>query len=615
MRKMILTLMMAVGSCLLGADQKPSAQELAAVVTLAPYADVTAKVMQLGKLINNPLVPSLLLGAAQQEVMKKYGTFDANRPVRLMAYVEKANLDKVLAGKKNLDGLAKTFKMAVVLSPTMTRAAFLAAKAGTKDLPDGTLERAPGEGEKDSRYVKYAADGKMCAFAPSAVLAAQALADAAACAADAAYPLVGVDVTPGGFDGLSKVIKRLPEWDAATESKDGATRLAAAVKAFEKNQQALQLRLLGRFEKARFTADLDEGGLTFAYLLTPKAGAGAMSGSPLPAGALDVVPAGAPFYFAGNQRAMAQYENEQDFRRTMELASAVVSAAADELLEALELPKDHSFARAAVKAVEDVLRDIRYPGADSWAAGWLAFDARQHPVFESVAEGSEGAANQAVCDKAAASIADAAAKQWPGKTFVTRTEKGAYRCDWNLLVDQCQAQQKPDEDDPVTPEQFARAKKTLADVLGGSVSEYTCVPEGPTRMRARFAALGVTAAKAKHVTPSAALALAVPELGKNRPTVVFNLEIYTFIREVLMPVLARTLPADQATRVKTIGANLTPAKPNSALVGAAWRTETGLQRGMLRITAAEVMNYGTLFNTFTAASLMEQDDADDDDKE
>ena len=52
---------------------------------------------------------------------------------------------------------------------------------------------------------------------------------------------------------------------------------------------------------------------------------------------------------------------------------------------------------------------------------------------------------------------------------------------------------------------------------------------------------------------------------------------------------------------------MTPAEKNSALAYAAWIDQNGAARGLLRITANELKNFGSAFNAFTAASLLGAD--------
>ena len=71
--------------------------------------------------------------------------------------------------------------------------------------------------------------------------------------------------------------------------------------------------------------------------------------------------------------------------------------------------------------------------------------------------------------------------------------------------------------------------------------------------------------------------------------------------------MAKTAKKSEAKQYKAIMEAMTPAEKNSALAYACWIDPKGSARGLLRITANELKNFGSAFNAFTAASLLGAD--------
>ena len=50
-------------------------RDLVATMEVASFGDVSKKAMTLGTLVNNPMVPALIIGASQEALTKQYGRF------------------------------------------------------------------------------------------------------------------------------------------------------------------------------------------------------------------------------------------------------------------------------------------------------------------------------------------------------------------------------------------------------------------------------------------------------------------------------------------------------------------------------------------------------------
>ena len=60
--------------------------ELAGTISVAPFADVSAKATAFGALIGNPIVPALMLAAVQRSAVTTYGRFRTDAPIHAASY-------------------------------------------------------------------------------------------------------------------------------------------------------------------------------------------------------------------------------------------------------------------------------------------------------------------------------------------------------------------------------------------------------------------------------------------------------------------------------------------------------------------------------------------------
>ena len=105
MKKTMITVWAAAASLALAAgivEDTKSRPVLAGTAQIAPFGEVTQKVTTLGTLIGNPIVPTMLLSAGQQQLVDKYGRLRADAPITCFAYIQTpawdvaaTNLDQV----------------------------------------------------------------------------------------------------------------------------------------------------------------------------------------------------------------------------------------------------------------------------------------------------------------------------------------------------------------------------------------------------------------------------------------------------------------------------------------------------------------------------------------
>ena len=103
------------------------------------------------------------------------------------------------------------------------------------------------------------------------------------------------------------------------------------------------------------------------------------------------------------------------------------------------------------------------------------------------------------------------------------------------------------------------------------------------------------------------MAAILPEIEAKRPVAVFGLELYSLVRNGVLPVMAKVSKKKQAKWYSAIMAAMPPPKPNSAIACASWTDANGSVRSLLRITTGELKNFGSAFKAFTAATLVGAD--------
>ena len=193
------------------ARPKVSEPELAGLVSIAPYADVSAKVTSFGLLIGNPVVPALLLASLQQSAVVTYGRFRTDVPVYLASYA--------VAPEKNDE---------VVVFPSVDRVARMAlAHPGSERVSKDVLHLIPSEKSPYDRYAVF--EGVFTAFASSEALARRALVDSKPSAGEH-LPLVRAALRSPGIRSVCQASQRA-----------GVTNVANVVKGFSRLDLTLDL--------------------------------------------------------------------------------------------------------------------------------------------------------------------------------------------------------------------------------------------------------------------------------------------------------------------------------------------------------------------------------------
>ena len=609
MKKTMITVWAAAASLALAAgivEDTKSRPVLAGTAQIAPFGEVTQKVTTLGTLIGNPIVPTMLLSAGQQQLVDKYGRLRADAPITCFAYIQTPAWE---VAATNLDQVSIDDMLGhVLVYPSADSADSLMKKhpGATKDA-DGTIHILPGESNPNDTYVKFTPDGRYCAIASSQTMAAKALDDFAALSArrkgDKDSPMMRIEIVERGVTALSSLYASVIDMQQKSLAQEGTNEVARLLAGMQGPNKRKAKAMMDAIESIVLTLDMDKSGFVLDGVARPKPGRKAPFATDfaLPKGSLDNVPASAPlFYFIGD-RLSAQCSDEASFRADMAEIGDSLEALLSMAAANVESAKFKPFLKDVGSAFSQMLKSFPFPGAKDWTGLWLAFDDKCHPRFEGVRWAEKTAETRACSDRFAGSIVAAVEKLWPGKRLLVK-DGDRVTADLAALVDQCGAEVgvKPGDDEA---KELEGVKKNIESVLGScklaSVNRY----DG-NMTRTCFAALGIKPpAPALTSTGEARVAAALPEVVAKRPAAVFSLDLYTLARNVVLPIMAKVADKDDAKQYKAIIAAMPPPEANSTIAAASWADANGSFRSMLRITAGEIKNLGAAFNAFTAASL------------
>jgi len=593
-----------------------SAPELAATAEIASFAEITKKVNTLGTLINNPIVPMLLLGSGQQQLTQAYGAFRADAPAHVYFYVRK---DLWKAPGKDGKAEGEPFE-AVLVYPSANGAAKMALNhPGSTKEADGTLHLLAGGNNAEERWVKFTEDGRYCAFAGSHASAVRAAADFAKTArppAAGATPLLRLDLTARGLEMFETLQgefdRRKAEALKDAGKKEDAARVLKRLEALQERQNARIRELLAGIAGVTAVFDLNELGLSADFQVAAKPGARLLpaAGFQLPAGALDAFPAGTSLFVAANTSLQGGYFTEADYRAD---CATVAQMLKEDLLPEVVKTKDGKKYAAlldeVVGGLDEYLRAAPCPAPGDWSAAALSFDAARHPYVRSHGEGAKLAETQAAVQRFTDRLAAALEKQWPGSRILARDAAGAEVVDLAAAIDVAAAESGVKEKNA---KEVANAKKTVADVLGDTKIAVASKLDG-TKGSALVARPGF-AVPAETLKGEAALAAALPEAAQERPAGATYFTPYAFARDIVLPLAAKFADKQNAAQLQAMVAAMAPAEPNSALAAAGWVRKDGSFRLLARLTANEIKNLGGAFNAFTAASIAGGAADDDDDK-
>ena len=589
MIKQIVSASVGMAACAVFAAGGTPKADLLGSIEFASFSEFQKKVVDLGATINNPVVSMMAVPVVQGKLTETFGNFRPDSPLKILCYADVPAILKMLTSDSDKD-IDNVLGGAFLYPCAEDAATFLVNHPEAKKKSDGVIEL------EDGNVVLFAADGRTCAFATDAPTAKRALADAAVTAAGP-RPLLRMDVTEAGLGLLADVQQKIVADQSLLVQVGGTNateRLLASFMKFQQAQTQRQNAVLRRFSQMTFCMDLDETGFVVKGSVTAKPGAptSPAAGFGLPAGALDGVPAGAPFFVAANPLLSSNVQNEGEFRALIGGLGEIL----DELFGYMKqkLPEQAQVAEDLRAAMKDLLPALPYPAPSDWGLGAFAFGPNKEPYMVGYGECAQAAQGLALASRFYAAFAGAVGKKWPG---IVSANGASLSVDWAKLIDMVAAASGATKDEQAEVE---NAKKTIARVLGGSASELATVLPSQTSYR--------TCAGAKGFTPPAAapsgerrFAAALPEAAANRPGGLFYLSLYSLVRDDILPIVMKVAPKQSTTEVQTFLNVLPPAAANGAIAGAVWYEKNGSCSFLMRVTKDEIRSYGAAANAVMGA--------------
>lgn len=585
---------------------------------LAPFSQVTAKAATLGQAINNPMLPTMALGTAQQQMAQTYGRFRSDAAVYWLWY----------------DGGAGKPCREVLMYPSVDGPAKLLLKhAGSKKREDGTLHLLPAEGRHDDSFVKFTEDGTYCTFADSPAMAAQAVKDFEAARKSGEFKSEKQALLRGKATGAAmqcilrdngslsgKTAEAVAEHlksrleldgkDVTAEEKRFTEELAAVMKKRAERQR----ETFAKFRGAEVALDIDEKGLSADVRMKFDGKDGA---EPLPAGVMDAAPKGAvAFVFTDALSYPFGYENGAQVKGEMGDVAKLARAGA-KLLGAKKW-KHAKLAAAAAENLAGLCEAVAGPKRGDWYGAWAGCDGKKLPYMGSIEKRAGSEAEFKAKEAYWAKLGKELEAAFPGSKMVTKAGEGDWRVALGAVIDTCAVESGVDAKDKKQADELAKAKENVKKALGGL--------ELKVAAKKRADGAWVTFAGAGAAEPAAGgdgearLKAALPETAAERPAAAGCVGVYSMVREMVLPALEKFASADEKfasaeekEQLKLLTAALPPATANSTVAGAKWAGKDGSARVLVRVTTDELKNFGAAFNSFTAASMGAAADDDDED--
>lgn len=564
--------------------------ELVASVEFAPFSDVKAKIVDFGKTINQPMVSVMAVPALQNFLTENLGEFRADSPMKLLCYADVAALRKALETESQ-DCVADALEPAFIYPCADGVAKFIENHPEAKKKANNLIEL------EDGNVVLFAQDERTCVLASKVAVAKRALASLKAKAAKAKpkkFPLVRVNVTKGGLALFADFHKKmLDTQQAALKGGKGVKpcqdALLASLTEFQRMMGLRQNAILRDLVHFSISFDYDKTGFVVRGSLKAKPGAtvSPFAGFTLPAGAFADVPAGAPIFGAANPLSW-DIRSEADYREMLGSVAKLVNGFFSCIKEAA--PAHAQTVDGINAAFADVFASAPYPAPTDWYMFALAFGPQQEPYMVCAGEGAKVSEGQAAANRFNATLVDVIGKKWPGIVSVNGT---ALFVDWAKLIDVVAVETKG------SPESVDQAKKIVAKILGGTVSEFSTVTPSPTSFRTYIGTKGFTPPPASSGEPR--LAAALPEIVAKRPSGAYYLSLYSFVRDTMMPIALKVAPAKRVKDIQSIMAVLPKAADNGAIAGACWDRKDGSSSFLLRVTKGEIQSIGAAANAIISA--------------
>lgn len=611
MKRLMMIAWMAAAAGLVAAEAAPK-QHLVAAAYVAPFTEITQTATALGTMFNQPLMPAVAMAAAQQSLAKEYGPINAAEPAYALVYVDTAKVAALdlEGGTPDVDGIAD---VALLYPVSGGENALMTANAGAQKDSSGVIKLAGKK--KPFKYAKFTADGKFCAFAKSAALAARAGGDVARAKDWLKSPkpaLTRLYLNSRGIDAVAVFCEKMYKAQEKGLNSEGVdATLASSLRAVQAYQRKSVMKTLRSLGNVKVALGFDDRGLAIWGGASLRKGAAPFlpAGTAMAGKALDQIPAGAGFTLAQNTLASMQ---GGDVSEGVEVISGLIASLRDMLKKSdnKNLAKYKQTLDDLMVAVLDMyasFKDVKIVPSD-WASFSLAFDAQKRPAILARGQGDKSPAVNAAPGKCLDRIIAILERQWPANGVMKKLADGKYTFDWaclvDLLVKECDAD--ADDEDKTDPKEIAEVKSGIAKVLGGTVTGISF--KFGAEDFAKIAVPEVSIAPAPAGQSAQRLFAAVPEADKDAMLGYFYTTPYAFVRDIGMPIYLKFVGTEEAQQYNAILTALPKAAPGGAFAGASWLRKDGAIKFAMRLTADEIKTIGAAVTALGGSG----DDEDDD---
>lgn len=630
---------------------KPSANamvnpQIVATLFLAPFNDTTRAATTFGAMINQPLLPAMALGAAQQGLLSSYGTMRSDAPIGWVAFMD-ADAVKKMSGDFKKESWDAAGGYAMIYPIAGGEEVFMRGHVGSEKLPNGVIKLLAGGKRADETFAKFTKDGAFCAFSETADLAMHAANDFVPPAAMPPSAIARATVNELGMDVLTKWIALMDEAQQAgfrkgyqascrnkkTKKSESSTAdktedsdsLAETVQSMLKSSNKMYIERLKNYGRVTIDLCFDDKGLAIVgdAQIRKAAKPFAHQGAPLPEKAFDAIADDA--FLAGARNMLSTITREEmieaygNIRRILNETRVQLKECDDKDMLPYKQPVDDLL--VAVDDFYAVLASLKYEKED-YCSNTISFDAKKRLVVSSKNALAPSQAkvfsdaNGKLIDRLAAIIE----RQWHGSGICRNDGKGGYVFEWDRLVDAVanelqKGKKLSDKEAEEEAQEIAEVKTNVMNVLGGTASCFV-IKKNADSVDMVFATQGASATPPLPGKGAERLFAVVPEARRNDTTGYFYMRPYAFTRDILLPILIKCADKDEVQEYQGISALMPPALPNSALAAAIWKGKDGSAEFALRLTADEIKNVGiavNAINTAPSSAAAKDDDADDDD--
>lgn len=549
---------------------------LLSTVEMTTFSDLSKKTMVLGTLFNNPMISTMILTSLQQAAELQYGRVRTDSPITAYVY-------QTSPIKKDKDAKDGFFDCAVcVIYPSAEKPnTFVMSRPGATKGADGVIE-IPETVDKPKSYVVYSADKKFSAHCENLNIAKKAIADFSL--SHKAHNVFSEILKAEMFTPAIDLLANLYEMNGNDECGKAAL--------ISTNRKA-EIARLKSFKSISLSFDLGEKGIEIkAVAIRKTAEKNKYKNLALTPDLLNV-PEAPSLFFAVNHK--YYYENE-------EVSPEMIGEVLSLIAKNVESKKVQTFINNVIPALKEYTAKYQKANkADKNAEiVWIGTDKDKH-IYLASYENSTSLYDESLTllDKCIA----AQNNVWGANSFFVKGKNpGDFTFDVGKLIDI-----EGVEPGKSVPPEVTIAKGKIKSIVGDT-KIYIGVKKVGNGVLEYVSTPGYMPEIGKGNGEKDFLEV-IPEAATKRPVAVVYMGFYSFVRDILLPNIAKTASVAERQQYDMMIMTMPKALPKSAIASAVW-AEDSKEICLLRVTANELKNLGAVFNVFTAAAMSAGEEQD-----